>query len=105
MGLIKCLDCDRHVSLNADHCQHCGNKRFREQYFERQKRWEEEEIRKKENDIQKAKELKFSSVEEMKKAEKTKEKNLEIFEWMVDNSTNIVITLAIIIFLLWKFAF
>jgi DNA-directed RNA polymerase subunit RPC12/RpoP len=79
MGLIKCLDCDRHVSLNADHCPHCGNKRFREQYFERQKRWEEEDKIKLAEDNKKAKNLGFSNAYEMHEKQYQQRKKSEEF--------------------------
>lgn len=94
MGLIRCLDCDRQVSYNADCCPNCGNKRFREQWAAREERWKKEGEEALKQEKQKAKELGYANIEEYRLAKEREKLNKERLDWLL-KATGIIIGTAI----------
>ena len=105
MGTIKCLDCERRVSYNAEFCPNCGNKRFREQWIALEERWNQEAKELLKQEKQKAKELGYANIEDYRLAKKREEQNKERLEWLVENSTYLIMGLVAFGYIIWHYYF
>jgi hypothetical protein len=101
VGTIKCLDCERRVSYNADCCPNCGNKRFREQWIALEERWNQEAKELLKQEKQKAKELGYANIEDYRLAKKREKQIIERWEWLVEYSTPLIIGLVIFGYIIW----